>query len=172
MSTKGKPRLTVRELVLLALIGALMFASKLVLSAIPNVHLGAVLILLAVLLFGKRAFYSIFVYVLLEGLVYGFGVWFISYLYAWPLLALAALPLRQSRNWLLFAILAGAHGLLFGAMCTIPYIFIQGLPGAITWWISGLLYDVLHCAANFTLTLILLKPLYTGLSRLLETRHG
>ena len=83
MSTsKRSSKLSVRELVLLALLGALMFGSKVVLSAIPNVHLNALFILLAVLLFGRRALYSVFVYVLLEGLVYGFGIWFISYLYA------------------------------------------------------------------------------------------
>jgi len=173
MSTKRHgDKLSVRELVLLALIGALMFGSKVALSALPNIHLNAVLILLAVMVFGKRSFYSVFVYVMLEGLIYGFGIWFISYLYAWPLLVLAALPLRKNRSYVLWAMLAGVHGLLFGAMCSIPYIFIQGLPGAITWWVSGLLYDVIHCVSNFVLTLILLKPLYQAVSKLLEGKHA
>ena len=171
MSTsKRASRLSVRELVLLALLGALMFGSKVVLSAIPNVHLNALFILLAVLLFGRRAFYSVFVYVLLEGLVYGFGVWFISYLYAWPLLCLAALPLRNNRSWLLWAVLAAAHGLIFGALCTIPYIFIQGLPGAIAWWISGLPFDCIHAGSNFILVLVLLKPLYNTTQKLLDRK--
>ena len=168
MSTsKRSSKLSVRELVLLALLGALMFGSKVVLSAIPNVHLNALFILLAVLLFGRRALYSVFVYVLLEGLVYGFGIWFISYLYAWPLLCFAALPLRKNRSWLLWAVLAAAHGLIFGALCSIPYIFIQGLPGAISWWISGLPFDCLHAGSNFILVLLLLKPLYEVTNKLL-----
>ena len=171
MSTgKRRSRLSVRELVLLALLGALMFGSKVVLAAVPNVHLNALFILLAVLLFGSRAFYSVFVYVLLEGLVYGFGLWFISYLYAWPLLCLVALPMRNNRSWLLWAVVAAAHGLIFGALCSIPYIFIQGVPGAITWWISGLPFDCIHAAANFVVVLVLLKPLYEITKKLLDQK--
>lgn len=160
-------RLSARDLVLLALLSALMIGSKIALVALPNVHMSAVFILLAVLLFGKRSLYSVFVYVLLEGIIYGFGVWFITYLYAWPLLALAALPLRSNRSWLLWAVIAATHGLIFGLLCAIPYIFIMGVPGAITWWIGGLPYDCLHAASNFVLTLVLLKPLYRICSKVL-----
>lgn len=158
--SKRQGRLSVRDLVLLALIGALMFGSKVVLAFLPNVHLNALFILLAVLLFGKRAFYSVFVYVMLEGLIYGFGIWFISYLYAWPLLTLVALAMRNNRSWLLWAVVAAGHGLIFGALCSIPYIFIQGVPGAIAWWISGLPFDCIHAGSNFVIVLVLLKPLY------------
>lgn len=160
-------RLSARDLVLLALLSALMIGSKIALVALPNVHMSAVFILLAVLLFGKRALYSVFVYVLLEGIIYGFGVWFITYLYAWPLLALAALPLRSNRSWLLWAVIAATHGLIFGLLCAIPYIFIMGFPGAVAWWIGGLPYDCLHAASNFVLTLVLLKPLYRICSKVL-----
>lgn len=161
MSVKARRgRIDLRELVLLALLSALMFGTKVALAAIPNVHLNAVFILLAVLLFGSRAFYAVFVYVLLEGVVYGFGLWFVSYLYAWPLLVLAALPLRENRSWLLWAVLAAVHGLLFGALCAIPYFFVLSAKEAIAWWISGLPFDCIHAAANFVIVLTLLKPLY------------
>lgn len=170
MSRKNQ-KLSVRELVLLAFLAALMMGTKVALSAIPNVHLCAVFILLAVLLFGKRAFYAVFTYVLLEGVFYGFGLWFISYLYAWPLLALAALPLRSNRSWLLWAVLAAAHGLLFGLLCAIPYIFVIGFPGAVTWWVSGFPYDCLHAASNFVLTFFLLKPMYQVSRKLLGRKE-
>ena len=171
MSAKpAASKLSIRELVLLALIGALMFGSKIVLAFLPNVHLNALFILLAVLLFGRRAFYSVFVYVMLEGLIYGFGLWFVSYLYAWPLLCLAALLMRDNRSWLLWAVVAAAHGLIFGALCAIPYIFIQGVPGAITWWISGLPYDCIHAGSNFVIVLILLKPLYAITGKLVAKK--
>lgn len=157
---RSRGRLAVRDLVILALLSALMIGSKVALIALPNVHLSAVFILLAVLLFGRRSLYAVFVYVFLEGIIYGFGVWFITYLYAWPLLVLVALPLRSNRSWLLWAVLAATHGLIFGLLCAIPYIFIMGFPGAVAWWIGGLPYDCLHAGSNLVLTLVLLKPLY------------
>ena len=160
-------KISVRELVLLAFLAALMMGTKVALSAIPNVHLCAVFILLAVLLFGKRAFYAVFTYVLLEGVFYGFGIWFVSYLYAWPLLVIAALPLRNNRSWLLWAVLAAAHGLLFGLLCAIPYLFIMGFAGAVTWWVSGFPYDCIHAVSNFVLTFVLLKPMYNVSLKLL-----
>ena len=45
-------RLTARKLTVLALMGAVMFASKVALSFIPNVHMGALLIILSSVVFG------------------------------------------------------------------------------------------------------------------------
>lgn len=158
-------RLSVRDLVILALMGALMMGTKVALALLPNVHLIAVLIILTVLVFGRRAFYSVFVYILLEGLIYGFGIWFVSYLYVWPLLTAVALLMRRNRSWLLWAVVAALHGLLFGALTAIPYIFISGVSGAAAYWISGIPYDCIHAGSNFVLTLVLLKPLYSIVSR-------
>lgn len=62
--------------------GALMFALQLALSAIGNVHVTAVLIILSAVIFSWRAFYPVAVFVLLEALVWGLGLWVISYMYA------------------------------------------------------------------------------------------
>ena len=36
----------------------------------------------------KKTLYIIYIFALLEGLIYGFGIWWIMYLYAWPMLAI------------------------------------------------------------------------------------
>lgn len=59
----NKPSL--KEFCALALMGALMFAAKLALAALPNVHIGAVLIVLSAVFFGWRCMYSVAVYVML-----------------------------------------------------------------------------------------------------------
>gem|GEM_PF-3141462 len=103
----------------LALMAGLMYTTQLALSFIPNVHLTAVLIVLTSIFFGWKAMCAVLIYVVLEGLTYGFGVWWISYLYAWPLLCTAAVLLRKNTSPALWAVTAGAHGLLFGALCAL-----------------------------------------------------
>lgn len=143
----------------LALMGALMLASQVAMAALPNIHIVALLIIITALCFSWRALFSVAVFVLLEGLIYGFGIWWISYLYAWPLLVPIVILLRKNTSALFWAVIAGAHGLLFGAMTAIPYLFIGGWQAAVSYWISGIPFDLLHCAGNFVVTLVLLNPL-------------
>lgn len=147
-------KLSLRDMCFLALMGALMLASQVAMAALPNIHIVALLIIITTLCFSWRA-----LFVLLEGLIYGFGIWWISYLYAWPLLVPIVIFFRKSDSALLWAVIAGAHGLFFGAMTAIPYLFISGREAAVSYWISGIPFDLLHCAGNFAVTLILLNPL-------------
>lgn len=152
-------KLSLREMCFLALMGALMLASQVAMAALPNIHIVALLIIITALCFSWRALFSVAVFVLLEGLIYGFGIWWISYLYAWPLLVPIVILLRKNTSALFWAVIAGAHGLLFGAMTAIPYLFIGGWQAAVSYWISGIPFDLLHCAGNFVVTLVLLNPL-------------
>ena len=61
----------------------------------------------------------------------------------------------------MWAALAGAFGLSFGFLCAIPYFFIGGPAGGVSYWISGIPFDLVHCASNTLLTLVLWKPLRT-----------
>ena len=63
-----------RDLIVLGLLACLMFGAKFALQNIPNVHLGAVLIIVATLRFGYKALYMVFVYIMLEGLFFGFSI--------------------------------------------------------------------------------------------------
>lgn len=152
-------KLSLREMCFLALMGALMLASQVAMAALPNIHIVALLIIITALCFSWRALFSVAVFVLLEGLIYGFGIWWISYLYAWPLLVPIVILLRKNTSALFWAVIVGAHGLLFGAMTAIPYLFIGGWQAAVSYWISGIPFDLLHCAGNFVVTLVLLNPL-------------
>ena len=152
-------KLQLRELCLLSLMGALMFASQVAMSALANVHIVALLIILCCVVFSWKALYAVFVFVLLEVLVWGLGMWTVSYLYLWPLLALAAIGLRNNDSALLWAVLAAIHGLLFGAGCAIPYLLIGGWEMAFSYWISGIPFDLVHGGSNFVLTLVLYRPL-------------
>ena len=149
----------IRELIELSLIGALMVGTQVAMVALPNINLISVLIILTVIVYGLKAFYSVYVFVLLEGLIYGFGLWFINYLYIWSILTVIALIFRKNENLLIWAVIAGLFGLSFGILCAIPYIFIGGPGFAVSYWLSGIPFDITHCISNFVLTLLLLDPL-------------
>ena len=165
MSAGKSARLSAREIAELSLICALMDAGKEGLRVIPNVHPVTLLLLLATAVYGVKALYPAFGFAILEIALYGAGLWNLMYLYVWPIVVFAALPFRQSRSRALWAALAGLHGICFGALCAIPYLFIGGWKMAFTWWLSGIPYDVIHCVSNAVLVFVLLPPL----RRLLET---
>lgn len=161
-----KPSLSLRDLIELSLMAALMVGTQVAMSSMPNVNLVSVLIILTVIIYGAKAFYSVAVFVVLEGLIYGFGLWFINYLYVWAVLTAVALFFRKYESRLIWAAIAGLFGLCFGLLCAIPYIFIGGPAFALSYWVSGIPFDITHCISNFVLTLLLLNPLRKLLTRL------
>ena len=152
-----------RELAELAALTALTVAGKEVMNILPNIHPVTLFILLSVLLYGKKAFYVAVAFALVEILLYGAST--LVYLYLWPLLVLVALPFRHRDSRLLWGALAGIFGLCFGALCAIPRLFIGGWPLAVSYWVSGIPFDLTHGASNAVLAYILLIPLYRLLSR-------
>ena len=161
-------KLSTRELCILSLMGALMFASQLVMSGLANVHIIAPLIIVCCAVFAWKAMYAVILFVLLEALVWGLGLWVISYFYLWPALALAAIVMHKNDSALIWAVLAAVHGLLFGAGCAIPYFFIGGFEMAFSYWVSGIPFDLVHCAGNFVLTLAVYRPLKNVLFKVLK----
>ena len=146
-------------MVLFAVLGAMTFAAKYVMSFLPNIEPVSLMVMLFAVVFGWKWVYPVYLYVLMEVLFYGISLWNINYLYIWTVLALAAYLLRNMRHPLGWAVLSGAFGLLFGTLCGIVDIFIGGFGYAVTKWISGIPFDVLHCAGNFVIALLLFQPL-------------
>ena len=169
MTLAKKPRISTRELVLYGLLGGLMTASQVAMAALPNIHIVGVLVLLCAQVFGLRALYPVYIFVTLEILIFGMGLWAINYLYVWAILVLIGVVLKKTHAGRLgWAVAAGVFGMLFGALCAIPHFFIGGWSMAFAYWISGIPYDLIHGVANFALTLILLPPLSKGARRMLE----
>lgn len=152
-------KLSIRDIAFLAIMAALMFASQVVMASLPNIHIVALLIILTTFMFGWKAMYSVAVFIVLEGLMFGFGPWWFGYIIAWPLLVVVTVIFRANTAPLFWAVVSGLHGLFFGALCAVPQIFILGFKGAIAWWVSGIPFDLIHCAGNFVLALVLISPL-------------
>lgn len=155
-----------RELTLFALLGALTFGVKAAMSALPNIEPVSLMVMLFAVVFGKKALYPIYLYVLLEILIFGIQLWNINYLYIWVILALAAHFLRRMTHPLGWAVLSGVFGLLFGLLCAPVYLVSGGPAFALSWWLSGIPYDIAHCAGNFVIALILFVPLRKVLEKL------
>lgn len=159
--------MSVQKLTRIALLSAILYVSKVALEFLPNIELVTFLIIMYTLAFGKETFLTITVFNLFELIQWGFGVWWVTYLYAWPLLCLAVLLLQKliKEEFLIWGIVAGAFGLLFGGMFAIAYIPVNPAY-ALAYWISGLPWDVWHCAWNFVLMAVLGKPVYALLKKI------
>ena len=158
--------LTIREIVLFGVLGALTFALQVVMGPLPNIEPVSLLVLLYGAVFGWKCLYPVYVFVVMEILFYGLGLWNINYLYIWAVPALAGVVLRKMDGALGWALVSGVFGLAFGALCGIVDIFIGGWGYAAAKWVSGIPFDILHCAGNFGIALILFKPLRGVLEKL------
>ena len=162
-----KNGLPLGEVVLFGILGALMFALQVVMAPLPNIEPVSLLVMLFAVTFGWKSLYCVYTFVVMEILFHGLGLWNINYLYVWAVLAFAAIGLRKMEQPLAWAMLGGVFGLCFGALCGIVDIFIGGIGYAVTKWISGIPFDLMHCGGNFAITLVLWKPL----RKLLRTMH-
>ena len=169
---KHSTKLTLYEVALFGILGGLTFGAKFVMSGLPNIEPVSLMVMLFAVTFGWKAVYPIYVYVLLEFLVFGFNLWSIPYLYIWLILAAAAWLLRKMTHPLAWALLSAVYGLAFGALCAPVTLCISGFPAAVAWWISGIPYDLAHCAGNFAIALILFVPLRRLLGKLYGTMRS
>jgi len=152
----------------LALCAALLVAVQVSLAFLPNIELVSLLVMLFTMTFGWRVLWIIYAFVMVEGLIFGFHIWWISWLYTWTVLAGLTWLFRNIRSHQFYAALSGAFGLAFGALCSIPYLFVGGPAAMIGYWVAGIPFDLLHGAGNFALCLFLWEPLYGLLCKLRE----
>ena len=159
-------KLTLSQAAVFGMLGALTYALKTAMAFLPNIEPVSLMVMLFAVVFGKKAFYPITVYVAMEYLHWGISLWSLPYLYIWGLLAFAAYRMRKATHPLAWALLSGVFGLAFGALCTPVCIATGGWAYALSWWISGIPYDIPHCIGNFVLALLLFSPLRSILSGL------
>ena len=148
-------KLTIREMAVFAMLGAIMYASKMIMEVAPNVHLLGVFTIAFTVVYRKKALYPIYTYVLLNGIFCGFATWWIPYLYLWAVLwgATMLLPKRipEKLRPLVYMLLCAAHGFLFGTLYAPAQALLYGLSfqKMIAWIISGLPWDFVHGVSNF-----------------------
>ena len=174
LSTRSK-KIPLRQLIIFSLLGVIMLLSKLVMEALPNIHLLGVLTITYTLVYRWRALIPIYVYVILNGLLSGFNAWWVPYLYIWTLLwAITMLLPRRMPKWLaciIYPTLCALHGIAFGVLYAPAQAIMFGLnfQETLTWIAAGLPFDIIHSVGNFAVGL-LIYPL-SEVIRKLENRH-
>ena len=161
-------RQTLKEQILLALYAALMFALQIAMAQLPNIEPVTLFVILLTTVYGWKSLISVYVFVLLEGLFWGFGEWWIGYLYVWAILVVIVMCLRRHGNVVLWTVVAGFYGLCFGLLCAPAHFLVGGIGGGLAWIISGLPYDIIHGIGNIAMVLILFVPLQKLLLKLVR----
>lgn len=168
---------TISDVTRIGMAVAVIEVCKAAFAFLPNIELTSFWLIVFTLFFGWKIMLVVPAFILIEGCVYGFGMWWFSYLCAWPLLVLFALRFRRQESLWFWCIFSGAFGLCFGLLCAIPYIIVgtaggslqNGLYMGFTWWVAGIPWDILHCAGNFLLMLTLYKPISIVMQKFTRT---
>lgn len=171
-----KQPLKVVEIALFAMLGALMYLTKFLMQAVPNIHLLAMFIAAFTIVYRWKALIPLYIYILVDGIIGGFALWWIPYLYIWTTLwgavMLAAPALEKHKvpaKWqtIIYMALCALHGLTFGTMYAPLQALMYGLnfKAMLAWIASGLWYDLLHGAGDFAAGALVL-PLAALLKKL------
>lgn len=164
-------KLNVREIAVFSMLGAMMFASKALMDVLPNIHLIGTFIVAMTVVYRKKALYPLYIFILITGLLNGFGTWWIPYLYIWTLLwgAVMLLPkkLPEKAKPFIYSAVCALHGFLYGILYAPAQALLFGLDfkGTLTWIAAGLPFDITHGISNFVCGM-LICPLILLLKRL------
>lgn len=156
-----------RELVSMAFLSAILLIGQVGMSYLPNIEIVSLLVYIYTQIYRRKVFFIIYVFVFLEGCIYGVGLWWFGYLYIWSILALIVLwSKKQQTSVITTAVILGAYGLSFGLLYALPYFFAGGWAAGFSYWVSGIPFDLLHCAGNIAVSLICYRPLRALLGKL------
>ena len=148
-------KLTTRQITVFAMLGAVMYASKMIMEVIPNVHLLGVFTIAFTVVYRKKALYPIYTYVILNGIFSGFATWWVPYLYLWTILwgAVMLLPKEMPAKLcpVVYMGVCAMHGFLFGVFYAPAQAILYGMSfkGMLAWIAAGLPWDFLHGVSNF-----------------------
>lgn len=148
-------KLTVREIAVFGMLGAIMYVSKFVMEILPNVHLLGVFTVAFTVVYRKKALYPVYIYVILSGIFSGFAAWWVPHLYLWAVLwgAVMLLPRKMPRKVrpLMYMAVCSAHGFLYGILYAPAQALMFGmsLKGMAAWIAAGLPWDCIHGISNF-----------------------
>jgi energy-coupling factor transport system substrate-specific component len=170
-------KISVREMVIFSMLGALMYVSKMLMEFAPNVHLLGVFTVTFTIVYRWKALYPIYVFVFLVGLFNGFSIWWIPYLYLWAVLwgMTMLLPKKMPNKVrpIVYMAVCALHGYLYGTLYAPFQAICFGLnfKGMVAWIVAGLPWDCIHGTSNL-IAGILIVPLATLLGKLEKNQQN
>ena len=173
MSRSRKNLNRIISLAVFVMLGVIMFISDIMMDFLPNVHLVGVLTVVYTAVYRRGALIPIYIYAFLNGLFFGFGPWWVSYLYIWTILWGAAMlvprGLGDRVKRVLYIVICTLHGLLFGALyLPVQAVFFSSDPTYLKgWWSIGFVTaDIYHGIGNCVFGILLILPLSALLDKL------
>ena len=163
------------ETCIFAMLAALMFCSKIIMEALPNIHLLGMLTMTYTVVFRKKALIPIYLYVFLNGLFAGFSTWWIPYLYIWTILwgVTMLLPIDMPRKlkYIAYPLVCALHGFAFGILYAPVQALVFGFDfkQTLTWIAAGFSFDLIHGISNFFVGMLIV-PLSELLHKLIKNR--
>lgn len=163
-------KLNIKEIAVFGMLGAMMFASKVMMEFLPNVHLLGVFTVATTVVYRKKALYPIYIYVMLNGFYAGFNIWWVPYLYLWTLLwgGVMLLPkeLPKKAKPFIYMGICSLHGFLFGTLYAPAQALFFGLSfkATLAWIAAGIPFDIVHGISNFVCG-ILICPIISVLKK-------
>lgn len=154
------------------MLAALMFTSKIIMEALPNIHLLGMLTMVYTVVFRKKALIPLYLYLIVQGLYAGFAIWWLPYLYVWTVLwGITMLLPKKMPPWLaaiVYPAVCAIHGFAFGIIYAPGQALLYGFTfeQTIAWISTGLMFDVIHGISNI-FTGMLVLPLSELIKRLL-----
>jgi len=148
-------KLTIREMAIFSMLGALMYVSKVIMEFAPNIHLLGVFTIAFTVVYRAKALYPIYIYVLLNGMFAGFATWWIPYLYIWTVLwgITMLLPKKMPKPVavVVYSVVNALHGYGFGTLYAPAQALLFGLSfkGMLAWIAAGFPFDAIHGTSNF-----------------------
>ncbi|MBE7051130.1 MAG: hypothetical protein E7395_00975 [Ruminococcaceae bacterium] len=148
-------KLTTKEIIIFAMFGAIMYASKMIMEILPNIHLIGVFVVVLTVVYGAKALYPIYVYVFLTGLLAGFSTWWVPYLYIWTVLWAFVMLLPKNINPrlrpIVYMSVCALHGFCYGILYAPCQMLFYGLSfkGVVAWVAAGFAWDIVHGVSNF-----------------------
>ena len=158
-------------MVVFSMLGAIMFASKLITELLPNIHLLGMFTMAFTLVFKVKALLPIYTFVAITGIYAGFSFWWIPYLYVWAVLWLFTMLLPKNMptkiKAIVYPLVCALHGFLYGTLYAPAQALMFGLDfsATVAWIIAGLPFDLIHGISNLIVGTLIL-PFSRLLSRL------
>ena len=87
-----------KDIVLCGLLAAILFVLQVAFGFLPNIEPVTILILIFTFVLNRKTLLIIYTFALLEGIFYGFGIWWIMYLYVWTILYFIVRLMRKNES--------------------------------------------------------------------------
>lgn len=163
-------KITIKETVILTIFSVIIFICKISFAALPNIELVTFFLIIFTALLGLKIIYTSIIYVLLEIMYYGLGIWTVGYIFLWPFLVLLVCLFRRRMKESNFyrSLLSGMFGFGFDIFYAVMTGLLSGFGSGVIYFLSGIVFSTVHMVSNYFIMLLLGEQVYQLVKRCLS----